>query len=203
MSGDHDRTATGTVPFWAHQLAEMLLGALLLIEGARTGQHTAVLVGLGSALLLLSLLSDGALGAWPWIGRRAHRVLDFAAAAILAVSPIVLSLSSALAIVVLEAAALGMVWLALRTNWAPKRTRTRVTPPATAPPVSATPVAPTVATPEPAAPTAPTVPTAPPAPLARQAGRVVGKAKTDGPRQLGRAVGRITARAKRPPDPDQ
>ena len=70
MAGDHDRAAAGAVPFWAHQLAEMLLGALLLIEGARTGQHTAVLVGLGGALLLLSLLSDGALGAWPWIGRR-------------------------------------------------------------------------------------------------------------------------------------
>ena len=68
------------MPFWAHQLAEMLLGGLLLIEGARTGQHTAVLVGMGGALLLLSLLSDGALGAWPWIGRRLHRVLDFVAA---------------------------------------------------------------------------------------------------------------------------
>jgi hypothetical protein len=121
MARDHDRAAAGTVPFWAHQLAEMLLGGLLLIEGARTGQHTAVLVGLGGALLVLSLMSDGALGAWPWIGRRLHRVLDFAAAAILATGPLLLSLSAPLAIVVLEAAALGMVWLALRTNWSPRR----------------------------------------------------------------------------------
>ena len=97
----------------------MLLGGLLLVEGARTGQHTAVLVGMGGALLLLSLLSDGALGAWPWIGRRLHRVLDFVAAAALAVSPLVLSLDAVLAIVILEAAALGMVWLAVRTNWTP------------------------------------------------------------------------------------
>src|SRR5256885_3580940 len=125
MAGARDRVPAGTVPFWAHQLAEMLLGGLLLVEGARTGQHTAVLVGMGSALLLLSLLSDGALGAWPWIGRKLHRVLDVAAAAALAVSPLVLGLDAVLAIVILEAAALGMVWLAVRTNWAPRRTRTR------------------------------------------------------------------------------
>lgn len=187
MAGDHDRTAAGTVPFWAHQLAEMLLGGLLLIEGARTGQHTAVLVGLGSALLVLSLMSDGALGAWPWIGRRLHRILDFAAAAVLTISPLLLSLTAAVPIVILEAAALGMVWLALRTNWAPKRTRTRVDPPAD-------PAAPTTPSP-------PVVPAAPGPPLARQLGSAVGKAKTDGPRQLGRAVGRARAKAKakRPP----
>ena len=83
---------------------------------------------MGSALLLLSLLSDGALGAWPWIGRRLHRVLDFAAAAALAVSPVVLSLDAVFAIVILEAAALGMVWLALRTNWAPRRTKATPAP---------------------------------------------------------------------------
>jgi len=58
-----------------HQLAEMLLGLLLLVEGARTGEHTAVLVGMGGLLLLLALMSDGALGVWPRIGRRLHRVL--------------------------------------------------------------------------------------------------------------------------------
>ena len=199
MAGDHDRTAAGTVPFWAHQLAEMLLGGLLLIEGARTGQHTAVLVGLGSALLLLSLMSGGALGAWPWIGRRLHRILDFAAAAVLAAIPLLLSLTAALPIVILEVAALGMVWLAVQTNWAPKRTRARVDPtPDPAP--SSTP------TPEAVPPVLPTkaVPTVPGPPLARQLGSAVAKAKTDGPRQLGRAVGRARAKAKakRPPTQD-
>jgi hypothetical protein len=199
MAGDHDRTAAGSIPFWAHQLAEMLLGGLLLVEGARTGQHTAVLVGLGCALLLLSLTSDGALGAWPWIGRRLHRVLDFAAAAVLAVSPVLLSLTAVLPIVILEAAALGMVWLALGTNFAPKRARTRDTPT----PPSAT--APAPAPPPPARPVpAPSPPPDAGPPLARQLGSAVGKAKTDGPRQLGRAVGRAKARAKarRPPSTD-
>jgi hypothetical protein len=197
MADDHDRTAAGTVPFWAHQLAEMLLGGLLLIEGARTGQHTVVLVSLGSALLLLSLLSDGALGAWPWIGRRLHRVLDFAAATVLALSPVLLALTSALPIVILEAAALGMVWLALRTNWAPKRIRTPVAPPPPRPAPTATPPTATTAT-------TPTPPATPATPIARQVGSAVGKAKTDGPRQLGRAVGRARAkaRARRAPPPD-
>ena len=198
MAGDHDRTAAGTVPFWAHQLAEMLLGGLLLIEGARTGQHTAVLVGLGSALLLLSLMSDGALGAWPWIGRRLHRILDFAAAAVLAVSPLLLSLTAALPIVILEVAALGMVWLAVQTNWAPKRTRAPVDPT----PDPAPPTAPTNA-PSPPVPSPPGVPTAPGPPLARLLGSAVGKAKTDGPRQFGRAVGRARAKAKAKRSPTQ
>ena len=133
MAGEHDRSPAGLVPFWAHQLAEMLLGGLLLVEGARTGQHTAVLVGMGGLLLLLALMSDGALGAWPWIGRRLHRVLDLVAAAALAVSPLVLSLDAFLAIVILEAAALGMLWLALRTNWAVRARRSSRTRPATPP----------------------------------------------------------------------
>ena len=42
---------------------------------------------LGAVLLLLALCSDGALGAWPWIGRRLHRVLDLVAAGVLAAEP--------------------------------------------------------------------------------------------------------------------
>jgi hypothetical protein len=200
MAGERDRSPAGLVPFWAHQLAEMLLGLLLLVEGARTGEHTAVLVGLGGLLLLLALMSDGALGVWPRIGRRLHRVLDFVAAAALAVSPLVLSLDAVLAIVVLEVAALGMVWLALRTNWAVRARRSPRPRPAP-PPVAA-------ALPPPASPPPPSpAPSSPP--VARKLGTAVGKARGDGPRQLGRAVGRIRRAtraaggpAKPPPAPD-
>src|SRR5689334_25318138 len=112
MAGAHDHPA-GRVPFWLHQLVELLLGVLLLVEGARTGEHTAVLVSLGGVLLLLALCSDGALGAWPWIGRRLHRVLDLVAAGVLALSPLVLGVDHMLAIVILEVAAVALVWLAL------------------------------------------------------------------------------------------
>jgi hypothetical protein len=175
MADEHGRSP-GVVPFWAHQLAEMLLGVLLLVEGARTDQHTAVLAGTGAALVLLALMSDGAFGAWPWIGRRVHRVLDFVAAVVLALLPLVLSLDAVLAIVVLEAAALGMAWLALRTNWS-VRTRRRSTP---GPPAAPTAMPP----PEPAP------------PLARTLGAAVGKARARGPRQLGRAVGRVQRAAR-------
>ena len=188
MAGEHDRSPAGLVPFWAHQLAEMLLGGLLLVEGARTGEHTAVLVGMGSLLLLLALMSDGALGAWPWIGRRLHRVLDLVAAAALAVSPLVLSLDAVLPVVILEVAALGMLWLALRTNWtvrARRSARTRSAAPPAAPPAPA-PV------PVPSSP----VPSSPAPPLARKLGTVAGKARDDGPRQLGRAVGRLRRAAR-------
>ena len=120
MARAHDHDRAGRIPFWIHQVVELLLGTLLLVQGARTGEHTAVLVTLGGLLLVLALCSDGPLGAWPWIGRRLHRVLDVAAAAVLALSPLVLSLDQTLAIVVLEVAAVGMAWLALRTNWRPR-----------------------------------------------------------------------------------
>jgi hypothetical protein len=182
MAGERDRSPAGLVPFWAHQLAEMLLGLLLLLEGARTGEHTAVLVGMGGLLLLLALMSDGALGVWPWIGRRLHRVLDFAAAAALAVSPLVLSLDAVLGIVVR----------------ARRSARPRPAPPAVAAAAAPSPAAPAPSSPVPSSP-----------PVARKLGTAVGKARDDGPRQLGRVVGRIRRAARAgsepaapPPAPD-
>src|SRR5258708_29746625 len=115
-SGRGSRTP-GDVPFWVHQTVDMLLALLVMIEGARDGTHTALLVGFGAALLLLSLLSDGALGAWTLIGRRLHRVVDLALAAAFAAAPLVLAIHSALPIAVLEGAALALLWLSFRTKW--------------------------------------------------------------------------------------
>src|SRR6478672_9392242 len=144
MAGTHDHAAdhaaVGRVPFWIHQLVELLLGMLLLVQGARTGEHTAVLVTLGGVLLLLALCSDGALAAWPWIGRRLHRVLDLVAAAVLALSPLALGLHDVLPIVILEVAAAAMVWLALRTEWrtpAKRTNRTTARPSTPRPPTPA------------------------------------------------------------------
>src|SRR6478672_585421 len=172
MAGTQDHAAAGRVPFWIHQLVELLLGMLLLVQGARTGEHTAVLVTLGALLLLLALCSEGALAAWPWIGRRLHRALDLVAAAVLALSPLALGLDHILPIVILEVAAAAMVWLALRTEWRTpvKRSRTRSLtrskgapapkPPASAPPVTSAPATSPQAPPRPATPPAPAVPLA-------------------------------------------
>ena len=197
MAGSHDHSV-GRVPFWIHQLVELLLGILLLVQGARTGEHTVVLVTLGGLLLVLALCSDGALGAWPWIGRRVHRVLDLVVAAVLAVSPLVFGLDHLLAIVILEIAAAAMLWLALRTEWRtrPSRAKRTARPPAQGPDPA----------PAPARNPPATTPAAPAAPLARKLGSAVGKARDDGPRQLGRLVGRAqraakAARAPEPPSP--
>ena len=186
MAGAHEHGSAGRVPFWLHQLVELLLGLLLLVEGARTGQHTAVLVTMGAVLLLLALCSDGALGAWPWIGRRLHRVLDLVLAVALAVSPVVLGLDHLLAIVVIEAAAVAMAWMAFRTDWRPRRKEAPPPPkPAAAPPPSK-PIAEAAPSPKPAP--APRAADGPP--LARKLGAAAGRVRDDGPRTVGRWVGR-------------
>jgi hypothetical protein len=189
----HDHDAVGRVPFWVHQIVEVLLGVLLLVQGARTGEHTVALASLGGVLVLLALCSEGPLSAWPWVGRRLHRVLDLVVAAVLALSPIVLGLDHVLPIVLVELAAAGMVWLGVRTDWRPRRRPVRR--PAPAPPSD-----PASPAPAPAAP-----PAEPAPPLARTVGRAVGKARDEGPYQLGRLyrrardAARTAARRPEPP----
>jgi hypothetical protein len=163
------------------------------VQGARTDEHTAVLVTLGGVLLLLALCSDGALAAWPWIGRRLHRVLDLVAATVLALSPLALGLDHILPIVILEVAAAAMLWLALRTEWRTPVKRSRARSKAAPAPKAPTPAA----VPPPAA-----APPRPEVPLARKVGGAVGKAREDGPRQLGRLVGKAQRAAKAAMTPD-
>ena len=183
----------GDVPFWMHQVVEMLLGVLVMIEGARDGNHTAVVVSLGATLLLMSLLSDGALGAWTLIGRRLHRAFDALVVGAFAVAPLVFSISDALPIVVLEGAALALAWLWFRTQWVKRAGTRRFFPTfnrhrmadATTEAVPATPPA------DPAADSAPAE-----IPVARRLGAVAGRMRDDGPRTAGRIVGRVMSRAR-------
>ena len=207
MADAHDH-AGGRIPFWIHQLVELLLGILLLVQGARSGEHTAELVTLGCVLLLLALCTDGAFGAWTWIGRRLHRTLDVVVAAALALSPLVFGFDHALAIVIVEIAAAAMLWLAFRTEWRTRAARKPARPapasptpstPSTSPPVpSSTPPSPST----PASPSKPPSPPTPAVPVARKLGSAVGKARDDGPRQLGRLVGRAQRAAKAAMTPD-
>jgi hypothetical protein len=181
------------VPFWAHQLAEILLGVVLLFEGARTGTHVGVLAA-GIVLLVFSVVTDGPLSVWPLIPRRVHRIGDFVFAALFAVSPFLLGVDDAAGFVLLGAAAIVMLWLGLRTDFrAPSKRRGRRTAPPTPP----------TADPKPAqAPAA----ARPPVPSARDAGRTLGRLRTGGVRAVGRAVGkasteRATEKAPPPPGP--
>jgi pyruvate/2-oxoglutarate dehydrogenase complex dihydrolipoamide acyltransferase (E2) component len=178
----------GRIPFWAHQLAELLLGVVLLFEGARNGAHAGVMIA-GIALMLFTLSTDGPLAAWPRLPRRVHRIGDFVFVALLALSPLLVGFDEVLTIVLLEGAAVVMLWLALRSEFRAPARRRKATSPAPAPDPTPEPAAPNPA-PNPAARTAPVVP---PVPSAREAGRALGKLRAGGVRAVGRAVGKASA----------
>ena len=97
VAADRPNAPAGVrVPFWAHQLAEMLLGVVLLFEGARTGTHVAVVV-VGVVLILFSLMTEGPLCAWPVIPRKLHRVGDVVFAVVLVASPLLLGIDESIA----------------------------------------------------------------------------------------------------------
>jgi hypothetical protein len=177
------------VPFWAHQVAEILLAVVLLFEGARNDSHVAV-IATGALLLVFSLLSKGPVAAWPLLGRRAHRVGDFSVAAVLAVSPLVLGITDVLAIVLLEGASLVLVWLGVRTDFAAARRRAR-RPATTASPRQPPPSTP--ASPAPSAGSASSAPSKRSVPSVRSAGRSLGRMRAGGPRAVGRALGKASA----------
>lgn len=178
----------GRIPFWAHQLAELLLGVVLLFEGARNGTHVGVMVA-GITLMLFTLLTDGPLAAWPRLPRRAHRIGDFVFVAVLAVSPLLVGVDDVIPIVLLEGAAVLMLWLALRSEFRAPAKRRKASAPAPAPRPVPEPPAEKPA-PAPAARKAPVVP---PVPSAREAGRALGRLRSGGLRAVGRAVGRASA----------
>jgi hypothetical protein len=172
------------VPFFVHQIVEMLIALLLLVEGARTGEHVVPVVTMGAVVLLASLLTDGPLGAWAVLPRRAHRWIDLALALLLVASPLAFGIDEPLGIAVVLAAAATLAWLAWRTDWSPKRARVRSRK--VAPPPAQTSAA-------------PTEPAPPRPPVARTLGAAVGRAGREGPRKLGRAVGRARQRSRKPP----
>jgi len=177
-----DRETGARVPFWAHQLAEILLGVVLLFEGARTGTHVAVMAA-GIALLVFSVITDGPLSAWPLIPRRIHRIGDFVFAGIFAVSPFLFGVDDAAGIVFLGAAAVVMLWLGLRSDFrTPAKRRGRRSEPAPRPNPTATPK-----------PAAGPVAARPAVPSARDAGRTLGRLRTGGLRAVGRAGGKASA----------
>jgi len=184
------------VPFWAHQLAEILLGGVLLFEGARTGTHVAVMAA-GIALLVFSVITDGPLSAWPLVPRRVHRIGDFVFAGIFAVSPFLFGVDDAAGIVLLGAAAVVMLWLGLRSDFrTPAKRRGRRSSPTPKPAPTPAPTATATPTPTPtptAKPAAGPVAARPAVPSARDAGRTLGRLRTGGVRAVGRAVGKANA----------
>lgn len=187
---DHRR---GAIPFWVHQLVEFLLALALLVEGARSGAGLEVLAA-AVVLLLFTLATDGPLGAWRGVSRRAHRVGDFVLAASLAVAPLALGVTDAFTVALLLLAAGCLAWLGLRGDFSARargvpwrRAATGPTPtPAPTPPPARTADAPPA--------------TATARPTSGDLSRALGRLRVAGPRVVGRTVGRAIAKSSSPED---
>lgn len=70
MADDH-----ATWPFWAHQLGEYLIAAVL-IASAWYSPEPAVQATLGGLVVANAALADGPAGAFHVIGRTAHKWID-------------------------------------------------------------------------------------------------------------------------------
>ena len=173
--------APGRIPFWAHQLAELLLGLFLMTEGARRGGGQVVVpVVMGAVVVLGALVTRGPLAAWPMLSRGTHRALDVVVAIVAAASPLALGVGGATTVVGVELLAVVLAWLVLRTAWAepPPRSarRTRTADRASddgrgIPARSERDIR-----------------------LVRRTGYLLGKARAQGPHRLGRAIGRARRR---------
>jgi len=162
--------------FGVHQGIEYLAGLLLALTAIRLPTNAAT-PGLLAALAVvgLALLTDGPLGGFRVIGRRAHQLLDVLFLMVLAASPAVLGFDNLSVVILAEGLAIVFAVLAVRTSYSTTKRRTvTAVPPRAAPPL------------------------APPGDSMRVAGRVAGRAVgrvgRDGPRALGRFVGRHTKR---------
>jgi len=168
----------GLIPFWAHQLAELLLGLVVMTEGVRRGGDQAlVLAALGVVVVVVALVTRGPVAAWPRLSRAAHRRLDALVAVVAAASPLALGVHGATSVVAVELLAVVLVWLVVRTSW---------TEPVPRPARAGRADGRTDATAASEATGA----------AARRTGYVVGRARAVGPYRLGRVVGR----ARRRPD---
>jgi hypothetical protein len=119
---DHDRWQ---LPFWALQVLEYGVAFLLVTQSVHVG-HGALLVGGGAVLVVLAATADGPLGIFHWCGRRLHRVLVMAVAAILAACCASAALRPDVeGLLVVGAAAVALLVLAARTTVTGGRGRRR------------------------------------------------------------------------------
>jgi hypothetical protein len=171
MAEGQERNAR--IPLGVHQAIEYLLGAFAFTSLARIEPRSAgVCAGAGAFLVLLPAVSGGRLGGTQLVGPRLHRVLDYLAVPALATSPWWSGMGwGAGGVWVVEALAVGMLWLARATVYhRPVPEPPRQEPPATGGTTGS---------------------------AARAAGRVAGTLGRKGPRAAGVAVGRLKNRRAR------
>jgi hypothetical protein len=99
-------------PFWLHQVAEYLLGLVLVAQGLQS--PTPAIPALAGGLILVNAACvDGPASAFHWFSRRTHRILDVVVIAVLAVVAALpfLDIDNATRIIMgVIAAILAVVW---------------------------------------------------------------------------------------------
>lgn len=99
-------------PFWIHQLAEYVIGLVLVAAGMQAPSPTVPVV-LGAAVVLNNAIADGPVSAFDIVPRRVHQVLDVVlvvAIALAAVLPMFDIDVGTRTLLVLVAVVLGFVW---------------------------------------------------------------------------------------------
>jgi hypothetical protein len=111
--------------FWVHQSVEYVFGILLVSQALQTAEPLAPMLA-GIAILLLALTADGPLGAFRWVPRPVHRVLDLVVAAGCVAAAIVFHRQvGSFGWIFLVVAALALALLVVRTNYRAKPQKVR------------------------------------------------------------------------------
>lgn len=113
------------IPFALHQAGEYLFAVIVIFVAVHIGgRPQVILLAGGAALAAMAAVTDGPLGAWKRLSRRAHRVADWVLVGVLALLP-VLPGRSLVSILVLEAMAFCQWRMSSMTRYEPRPPRPR------------------------------------------------------------------------------
>jgi hypothetical protein len=111
-AGGGSRAQAARRPFWVHQVAEYVIG-LVLVSAGWQSLSPAVPTVAGGAIVLNAALVAGPLGAWRAFSRRQHRAIDvalIAGLAVVAVLPFVAVDPTSRLLMIGSAALMGFFW---------------------------------------------------------------------------------------------
>ena len=130
----------GQRPFWIHQIAEYILGLVLVAQGLQSPYPLVPAVCGGLIVINASIVRGGAVSAFRLVTRAQHRVLDVAVIAITvvgALQPFVQVLATDRLVMIGVAAAQGFIWWNSSFAERQKRVAAPVAQPAAAQPGAA------------------------------------------------------------------
>jgi hypothetical protein len=114
-------------PFWIHQGAEYLVGLVLVAAGVQSPDPTFPALA-GGLIVANAAVVDGPLGAFRFVSRPGHRILDVVVAAVVAVTavlPFVEIDGASRATMLVMATILGFLWYGTNFETRPEASRRR------------------------------------------------------------------------------